>query len=88
VAITIGAHLRQQSERYLFRLPYFLAALAGMAAVCVLVWFCYGSAERLVKALGPTGTDIVIRLSSFILMAIGVQIMWNGLTAVMRPLLA
>jgi multiple antibiotic resistance protein len=89
VAITIGAHLRQQSgERYLFRLPYFLSALAGMAAVCILVWLCYGSAERLVKALGPTGTNIVIRLSSFILMAIGVQIMWNGLSAVIRPLLA
>jgi multiple antibiotic resistance protein len=87
VAITIGAHLRQLSgEHYLFRLPLFLSALTGMALICVLVWLCYESAERLVKVLGPTGTDIVIRLSSFILMAIGVQIVWNGLSAVLKPL--
>jgi multiple antibiotic resistance protein len=89
VAITIGAHLRQLSgDRYFFRLPLFLSALTGMALVCILVWLCYGSAERLEKVLGPTGTRIVIRLSSFILMAIGLQIMWNGLSAVLRPLLA
>jgi multiple antibiotic resistance protein len=57
-----------------------------MALICVLVWLCYESAERLVKVLGPTGTDIGIRLSSFILMAIGVQIVWNGLSAVLKPL--
>jgi hypothetical protein len=37
-----------------------------------------------VKFLGPTGTTIVTRLSSFILMAIGVQIMCNGVSSVMR----
>ena len=86
VAITIGAHVRQMSERYLLRLPLFLSALTGMALICVLVWLCYGSAERLVRVLGPTGTNIVIRLSSFILTAIGVQIMWNGLSGVLKPL--
>jgi multiple antibiotic resistance protein len=88
VAITIGAHLRQMSgDRYLFHGPSFLSALTGMALVCILVWLCYSSAERLEKVLGKTGTDIVVRLSSFILMAIGVQIMWNGLSAVLRPLM-
>jgi MarC family integral membrane protein len=49
-----------------------------------LVWLCYGNAGKLVKFLGPTGTTIVTRLSSFILMAIGVQIMCNGVSSVMR----
>jgi len=85
VSITIGAHLRQLSrDRYLFRLPLFLSALTGMALVCILVWLCYGNAGKLVKFLGPTGTTIVTRLSSFILMAIGVQIMCNGVSSVMR----
>lgn len=88
VSITIGAHLRQQSGgRYLMRLPLFLSALFGMALVCVLVWLCYGYAGRLVNILGPTGTNIVTRLSSFILMAIGVQIICNGLRAAIEPLL-
>ena len=87
VSITIGAHLRQLSaDRYLFRLPLFLSALIGMALVCILVWLCYGNAAKLLTFLGPTGTTVVTRLSSFILMAIGVQIMCNGVVAVIRTL--
>ena len=29
--------------------------------------------------MGKSGTEILTRLSAFILLAIGVQIMWNGL---------
>jgi multiple antibiotic resistance protein len=28
--------------------------------------------------LGPTGTSVVVRLTAFILLCIGVQICWNG----------
>jgi multiple antibiotic resistance protein len=59
-----------------------------MALLCILVWLCYGNAGRLVKILGPTGTTIVTRLSSFILVAIGVQIMLNGLTVAVRSWLS
>ena len=87
VAITIGGHIRQLGgERYFFRLPLFLGALASMFAICILVWLCYGRAGRMVRRLGPTGTIIVIRLSSFIVLAIGVQIMWNGLSSAIRLL--
>ena len=82
IAITIGAHLRHQAGPG-FEHGYprqFLAALTGMFLVCVLVWLCYGNADRLVKMLGQSGTNILTRLSAFILMAIGVQIMWNGLS--------
>ena len=37
--------------------------------------------------LGPSGTNIVLRLSAFLLLAMGVQIMWNGLHSVAAPLL-
>jgi multiple antibiotic resistance protein len=82
IAITIGAHLRRPggtifSQAYLLEL---IAALAGMAVLSLTVAICYGGAERLVRALGKSGTDIVIRLSAFVLFAIGVQIMWNGIS--------
>ena len=48
-------------------------------AICLLIWICYSQADRLVKRLGKSGTEILIKLSAFILLAIGVQIMWNGL---------
>ena len=82
IAITIGAHLRPPgsspfSRAYLLQL---VAALIGMILLSITIDVCYGGAERLVRALGKTGTDIMIRLSAFVLFAIGVQIMWNGLS--------
>lgn len=88
IAITLGAHLRRQTgpgfdHGYPGR---FLAALAGMVLICVTVYFCYGNADRLVRRLGKSGTDILMRLSAFVLLIIGVQIMWNGLSAGIQQL--
>lgn len=81
IAITLGAHLRHDSgPGAIHGMPrHFLAALLGMFLLCVLVLVCYGKAERLVLVLGRSGTSILMRLSAFILFAIGVQILWNGL---------
>lgn len=83
IAITLGAHLRHQAgPGWEHGYPrHFIAALIGMALLCILVFFCYGNAERLVRVLGKSGTTIMTRLSAFILLAIGVQIMWNGLSS-------
>jgi multiple antibiotic resistance protein len=82
IAVTLGAHLRRQTgpgfdHGYPRRL---LAALIGMLLICITVYICYANAERLIRVLGKSGTDIVMRLSAFILLIIGVQIMWNGLS--------
>jgi multiple antibiotic resistance protein len=83
IAITLGVHLRQQAgEGFDHGYPsHFLAALLGMLVLCLLVMVCYGNADRLVRVLGKSGTSILTRLSAFILLAIGVQIMWNGLSS-------
>jgi multiple antibiotic resistance protein len=90
IAITLGAHLRHQAgPGFEHGYPrHFVAALLGMFLLCLLVWFCYGNANRLVNMLGKTGTNIVTRLSAFILMAIGVQILWNGLHSGLPSMLA
>jgi multiple antibiotic resistance protein len=82
IAVTLGAHLRRQTgpgfdHGYPRRL---LAALIGMLLICITVYICYANAERLIRVLGKSGTDILMRLSAFILLIIGVQIMWNGLS--------
>jgi multiple antibiotic resistance protein len=38
--------------------------------------------------LGDNAMNVIIRLSSFILVCIGVQISWNGLSALLRSALA
>jgi multiple antibiotic resistance protein len=88
VAVAFGAHIRQQSsEARMDNLAPFLGALFGMILVCITVGLCYRHAGRLASFLGTSGTNIVVRLSAFLLLAMGVQIMWNGLTALVTPLL-
>ena len=90
IAVTLGAHLRHEAGPGLFGgVPrHFVAALIGMFLLCVLVTICYGRADRLVHRLGKSGTSILMRLSAFILFAIGVQIFWNGLSKGVPQILA
>ena len=80
VAITLGANPPRE-----FR-SLFVTALAhviGVLIVAVSIYLCYRYADRILNKLGRTGTSVLIRLSAFILFCIGVQIMWNGLRAML-----
>jgi multiple antibiotic resistance protein len=48
------------------------------------IYVCYGFADRLAKFLGPSAMTVIMRLSSFLLVCIGVQILWNGVSALLR----
>jgi multiple antibiotic resistance protein len=54
------------------------AAVVGIAAIAATVYLCYRFAERIVSILGPSGANVVMRLSAFILICIGLQIVWGG----------
>jgi len=83
IAITLGADLRTMAGPGIARgYPrHFIAALLGMAVLCGLVLVCYVGAAHIERILGKSGTRVLVRLSAFILLAIGVQILWNGLAA-------
>lgn len=57
------------------------AAIAGIAAIVLTVYLSYRFAERTISFVGRTGTGVVVRLSAFIMMCIGIQILWGGWTA-------
>jgi multiple antibiotic resistance protein len=59
-----------------------LGALVGLAAVSVLIYVCYSQAEHVLRKLGPTGVNVLLRLSAFILLCIGVQIALEGFSAI------
>jgi multiple antibiotic resistance protein len=85
VALTLGANAPQG-----FR-PLFLTALAhtlGVLIVAVSIYLCYRYAHRILRTLGPTGTSVVVRLSAFILLCIGVQISWNGIAGLLSTVLS
>ena len=83
VAITLGA----DTARTIFaELPLLIAALVGPLIVALSVYISYRSADKLEKVLGPTGLGIFLRLSAFIVICIGVQILWNGVAALIHSL--
>jgi multiple antibiotic resistance protein len=53
-------------------------AVAGLLAMAATIYFCYRFAEPMVALLGERGTNVVVRLSAFILLCIGIQIVWSG----------
>jgi multiple antibiotic resistance protein len=60
---------------------------AAALAVAVTVWVIYRYAERLVHPLGDGPTRILSRVLSFLLLCVGTQILINGISDVLRPLL-
>ena len=65
----------------------FIANLVAVTIVALSVFLCYRSASRVIASLGETGTAVFLRLSSFILLCIGVSIMWSGIADLVTPLL-
>jgi multiple antibiotic resistance protein len=51
------------------------------------IYLCYANAPRLKKAVPPATASGILRVIAFILLCIGVQIFWNGLSALLPPLL-
>jgi multiple antibiotic resistance protein len=84
VAIAVGAN-RAHAHEALWTLP--VAAVLGCAALAVIIYLMYRFAEPIGRILGDTALNIIIRLSSFILVCIGVQIVWNGASILLRTLL-
>ena len=86
VAITLGANLPHFSAGFLAGWDSVLSAVIGLVIISFLVWLCYYSAQWMSRVLGETGTSVVVRLSSFILLCIGVQILWNGASTLLGTL--
>ena len=63
-----------------------LAATAATLANCLLIYVCYRYADRVAARFGPTGTAIVMRLSAFLLLCIGLQVLWTGASELLGSL--
>ena len=78
VAMTLGANPAPGFRALLLTA---LAQTLGILLVALSVYLCYKYADRILRKLGVIGTSVVMRLSAFILLCIGVQICWNGIYA-------
>jgi multiple antibiotic resistance protein len=78
VAITIGSRKPAGSPRLADLAEHASGALLGLIAIAVSIYLAYRFAENIARLLGETGLEVLVRLSAFILMCIGIEIVWNG----------
>ncbi len=83
IAITLGANEPRHLGANVLAL---ISAAIGAALIALTIYLCYGYADRLAAAIGQSGMNVILRLSSFLLVCIGVQIFWNGLSALVKTL--
>ena len=83
VAVTLGANLPQHRG---WNVVGLLEILIGCVIIAVSIYLCYAFADKLARALGETAMSVIMRLSSFLLVCIGVQILWNGVKALLIAL--
>jgi multiple antibiotic resistance protein len=68
--------------------PFFAGLSAAALAVAISVGVCYASADRVVALLGPERARVLNRLSAFLLLCIGVQILLTGVQGALAGAMA
>jgi multiple antibiotic resistance protein len=83
VAIALGANAPRHSG---FNVPAAIAGLIGAVIIAVSVFICYRFAEGLERLLGKSAMNVIMRLSSFLLVCIGVEVLWHGVTGLLKSI--
>lgn len=64
---------------YAAELPALAGGLLGLIALSVTIYIVYSQSSNIQRILGENGTNVLMRLFAFILLAIGVQIFLGGI---------
>jgi multiple antibiotic resistance protein len=75
-SIALGSQIPTTST-----LSYIVVALAvasGAALVSLVLYLLFKNAAAVLRRLGEIGTLVMMRLMAFILLCVGIQIMWSG----------
>jgi multiple antibiotic resistance protein len=75
-SIALGAQI--PSTKPVLFLAGALIAAGGAALVSLVLYLLFRHSVAVLRWLGDIGTMVMIRLMAFILLCIGIQIMWNG----------
>lgn len=81
VAITLGAN-RPSTDTGLF--GYFAGASAATLTIALMIWVSYWWSDRIVALLGEGRARILTRLTAFLLLCVGIQILLKGVNDVLQ----
>ena len=74
-AIAIGAGLPRQPTLYVVGA---LVAVLGATVTVAVIYLVYRNAARLMARLGEVGALVMTRLMAFVLLCLGIEILWTG----------
>lgn len=86
VAITVGVSLHD--VRLVISLARMSGALLALGIIGVLLYLAFRYGEHFLRLIGDSGTAVFLRLTAFILLCLGVQIVWDGLSELMLDVLS
>jgi multiple antibiotic resistance protein len=64
-----------------------VGALLGICAITLSIYFAYREASRIQRVLGENGANVLMRLFAFILLALGIQIIWGGVNELLMEVM-
>ncbi len=85
VMLTLSAHASKGRLVEVFFAH--LGVIAGMCLMCLAVFVFYAYAPKITAKISQTTAHGILRVIAFVLLCIGVQIAWSGLTSLSRTLL-
>ena len=85
VMLALAAHAKQPT--LLGNVVSQLGLLAAMIVLCIMVYFSYAYAPALTRKISPQTTHGILRIISFLVLAIGIQIFWRGAEKLLLGLL-
>lgn len=84
-AITVGVTLHDSSVA--LSASRLIGAMFGVALLSLIAFLCFRFAVQVLRPLGETGTIVMLRMSAFILLCLGVQIVWDGASELILSIL-
>jgi len=83
VAITVGTHHAHGVASTAVQLA---GSVIGAGLVALSLFFTYRYAQRFGERIGPTGMTVLLQLSAFITLCIGVAISWTGVRSLLSEI--
>jgi multiple antibiotic resistance protein len=85
IMLTLTAHASTHSV--VANLLSHLGISVAVIVLCVLVYFAYSYAPLITRKISPQTARGIVRVVAFLLLCIGVQIAWNGVSSLMLTLM-
>jgi len=85
-SISVAIALGTGSPRQGLQPVHYIGVGIALAFLCISIYLCVRFAGHAERLLGPSGTQVAMRLFAFAIFCIGVQILWLGLSELLDGL--